>query len=80
MLYAPRFTTIANSAASPAVIFRPRFGRPKTMKNSCTTNGVLRMISTYAPQIRLNQVVRPLRIAAPKIPIASPPTVAITVS
>jgi hypothetical protein len=25
-------------------------------------------------------VVRPLRIAAPKIPIASPPTVAITVS
>ena len=50
------------------------------MKNSCTTNGVLRMISTYAPQIRLYQVVRPLRIAAPKIPIASPPTVAITVS
>ena len=38
------------------------------------------MISTYPPHTRLSIPGRPLRIAAPRMPIASPPIVASTVN
>ena len=47
--YAPRLSVIARIAAVYSSMCTPSAGKPKKMKNSWTTNGVLRIASTYAP-------------------------------
>ena len=61
----------------------PSAGKPKKMKNSWTTNGVLRIASTYAPisgRKRTAARASALYAAAPSTPTAAPSTVATAVS
>ncbi len=58
----------------------PAAGSPKKMKNSCTMNGVLRMISTYAPTSQSAHVGPKARADAPTVPSATPAMVETTVS
>lgn len=80
MLQAPRSTAIASSIASPVVISNLGFGKPETIEESYTIDDVLRMTSTYPSHTRLSIPGRPLRVAAPRMPITSPPIVVSTVS
>ena len=49
----------------------PSFGSPKYRKNSCTSDGVLRLNSTYAPATTLRTGTRHRRITATRSPMSS---------